>query len=79
MRKCLALMTRMKINTNILVFLSIFSHKNTVKLVLFFRAKVLFFNENQAKNGLKSLIFDDQNFLRTLIIVKKIIFTRGNK
>jgi len=30
-------------------------------MVLFFRAKVLFFNENQAKNGPKSLIFDDQN------------------
>jgi hypothetical protein len=51
-----ALLTRMRINAKISFFT-----QNTVKMVLFFRAKVLFFNENQAENGLKSLIFDHQN------------------
>ena len=44
-----------------------FFMQNTAKMVLFFRAKVLFLNENQAEKGLKSLIFDHQNSVKTLV------------
>ena len=47
-----ALLTRMRINAKISFFT-----QNTVKMVLVFRAKVLFFNENQAENGLKMAPF----------------------
>ena len=63
----------MRINAKISFFT-----QNTVKMVLFFRAKVLFFNENQGKNGLKSLIFDDQNKVATLSYISGQLLSNIN-
>ena len=55
MRKCLALMTRMKINTNILVFLSIFHTKILLNWSYFLEQKPYFLMKIRPKMVLKVL------------------------